>query len=243
MTADNVRSRVPAQELIPAEEAETPKIEFSDMIGADGDASVDEDSPAPLAIYSDKPSFNPEDVTPPMLKLMQPLSPAVVEGSARGGQWELQGFAAADSLTIVPISFARRREYRAPDDPVLACASFDGETGEGTPGGICADCPMNKWTGEGKNRRGPQCQFMYSYMVYAVELDSVAIINFRRTGLGVGRTLNSMVNRAGMAAIAVKLESKLQSNSKGSFYIPKITPIQGEEAQNAVAKAKALLGA
>lgn len=203
----------------------------------------DESEAAPLSIYSERPVFNPEDITPPVMKLLQALSPDVVEGNGKAGQWSLSGFPAKDALTIVPVSFARRREYRAEDEPILACVSFDGETGEGTPGGLCADCPMNKWTGEGKNRKGPQCVFMYSYMAYIQEYDTIALINFKRTGLSVGRSLNSIVARSGMKAVAVTLQSKLQSGGKGSYYIPQIVPVTGEVAATAISKARAMLGA
>ena len=204
---------------------------------------MDGESSAPLSVYSEKPVFNPEDITPPILKLLQALSPDVVEGNAKAGQWSLSGFDPAESVTIVPISFARRREYRADNEPIVACASFDGETGEGTPGGICADCPMNKWTGEGKNRKGPACVFMYSYMVYVSEFDSVALINFKRTGLGVGRSLNSLVSRSAMGAIAVKLLSKLQTGGRGSYYIPQIQPLKPEDAVSPITGARKILGA
>lgn len=202
----------------------------------------EEDSSAPMEIYQERPAFNPEDITPPIIKLLQALSPDVVEGSAKAGTWFMSGFSPEPVLTIVPISFARRREYRMEDEPMIACASFDGETGEGTPGGICADCPMNKWTGEGKSRKGPACVFMYSYMVYVQEYDTIALINFKRTGLGVGRTLNSIVARSGMKAVAVKLQAKLQSSNKGTYYIPQILPMTAEASGEPVAKAKAMLG-
>lgn len=205
-------------------------------------APAEEEYDAPLSIYSEKPTFNPEDITPPIMKLLQALSPEVVEGNAKAGKWLLSGFEAADAVTIVPISFARRREYRAEDEPMLACASYDGETGEGTPGGVCADCPMNKWTGEGKNRKGPQCVFMYSYMVYVKEFDTIVLINFKRTGLGVGRTLNGIVARMGIRQVAVTLKSKLQTGGRGSYYIPQILPLSGEEAAEAIQSAKSLLG-
>lgn len=219
---------------------------FEGMIeGTDAEQALepmDGESSAPLSVYSEKPVFNPEDITPPILKLMQALSPDVVEGSAKSGQWVLTGFDPQESVTIVPISFARRREYRADNEPIVACASFDGETGEGTPGGICADCPMNKWTGEGKTRKGPACVFMYSYMVYVAEFDSIALINFKRTGLGVGRALNSIVSRSAMGQLAVRLQSKLQTGGRGSYYIPQILPLKPEAAVAPIDAAKKMLG-
>lgn len=220
------------------------QLSFNGMLESEGTEIIptDEESSAPLSVYSDRPAFLPEDITPPILKLLQALSPEVVEGAAKAGVWALAGFTPASTVTIVPISFARRREYRPEGEQLLACASYDGETGEGTPGGFCHECPMNKWTGEGKNRKGPQCVFMYSYMVYIVEFETVALINFKRTGLGVGRSLNSIVARSGMKSVAVQLGSKLQTGGKGSYYIPQLLPMSPADMTAPVEKARKFLG-
>lgn len=201
-----------------------------------------DDSVAPITIYSSEAKFNPEDITPPVLKLMQGLSPEVQDGSARPGQWSLSGYEPKEALTIVPLSYAKRREYRDPDTNVITCTSYGGEFGQGTPGGTCADCPMNKWTGEGKNRRGPQCVFMYSYMVYIAEYDTGAILNFKRTGLAVGRSLNSAVNRLGFGRVVVKISGKIQTGGKGTYYIPQLVPISGEAGNEPLQKAVTYFG-
>lgn len=205
-------------------------------------AIPDEDSAAPMTVYSSVVQFNPEDITPPVLKLMQGLSPEVQEGAARPGQWSLSGYPPSDSLTIVPLSYARRREYRDPDTNVISCVSYGGENGQGTPGGTCADCPMNKWTGEGKSRRGPQCVFMYSYIVYIAEYDTGAILNFKRTGLSVGRSLNSAVSRMGFGHVVVKISGKIQTGGKGTYYIPQLVPITGEGVNDPLTHAAIYLG-
>lgn len=196
-----------------------------------------------LSLYSSKPIFDASDIQPPVLKLLQALSPDVTEGSGKAGQWNLSGFSNADKLTVVPISFAKRREYRNDDTFQLECTSYDGEVGEGTPGGLCMGCPMNTWTKEGSRNVGPKCQFIYSYMVFVKEFDTVAVINFKRTALGVGRTLNSIVARTGMLNCAITLGSKLTQAKKGSYYVPTVTPVLDEvESSAAMAKAKSLLG-
>jgi len=233
---------------VPAPEPTQPSV-FDDMVGGEIPADVDTtaistefETAGPLEIYTNQPDFHPEDITPPVIKLLQALSPDVIEGSGRAGQWVLSGFDPQPVMNVVPISFARRREYREEDSPVISCISYDGENGEGDPGGVCADCPMNKWTGEGKSRHGPLCMFMYSYMVYVKEYDTVAVINFKKTGLSVGRALNSIVARSGMGNVAVVMSAKLQQGGKGSYYVPVVQPIPASAAMEVLQSAKAFLG-
>jgi len=101
---------------------------------------------------------------------------------------------------------------------------------------------MNKWTGEGKKRQGPQCVFMYSYMMYIADFDNGGILNFKRTGLAVGRSLNSLVSRQGFGNVVVKISSKIQTGGKGTYYIPQLTPLNGEEAENIKDRARSFIG-
>lgn len=224
------------------------QMSFDAMLGDEEKTSLivpepeDEDAIVPVSAYSDKPMFAAEDITPPMLRLMQGLSPEVQEGNAKPGQWVLSGYDPKDTIVAVPIAYARRRQYRDPDTNNIACESFDGEMGVGNPGGVCADCPMNKWTGEGKKRQGPQCVFMYSYMVYIDEFDNGAILNFKRTSLAAGRSLNSLVSRQGFGNTVVKISSKLQSGAKGNYYIPQLVPMSGEDANEVRNHAKTFIG-
>lgn len=227
---------------------ENEQLSFDGMLGEEEEKTSlvpvedEEDALVPVSAYSARPEFDPDDITPPMLRLMQGLSPEVQEGDAKPGQWVLTGFEPKDSIIAVPIAYAKRREYRDPDTDTISCRSFDGETGEGDPGGICADCPMNKWTGEGKKRQGPKCVFMYSYMMYAHDFDAGCILNFKRTGLAAGKSLNSLVSRRGFGDVVVKITSKLQTGGKGSYYIPQLAPISGEIAEEARLKAASYLG-
>lgn len=200
---------------------------FEGMMDSDSKdlAIPDEEASAPLDIYTSQPSFTMEDIAPPMLKLLQGLSPEVSDGTGSPGQWALAGFDPKEDMVVVPISFARRREYRDPDTFALMCKSFDGETGHGEPGGSCADCPMNKWN----DGRPPKCQFMYSYVMYCADYQAGGIVNFKRTGLAAGKALNSIMSRRGFGNVALILGSKKQSGKKGSYYIPQLRPMDAEE--------------
>ena len=211
---------------------------FAGMIDDDNTTPEVEESAAPLAVYStNTANFSPEDIAPPMIKLMQGLSPEVQEGAARPGNWVLSGFDPTEVLTMVPLSYARRREFRNEDTNAIDCRSWDGETGEGNPGGFCMGCPMNQWTGEGKSRKGPSCVFMYSYMMYVVEFDSVGVMNFKRTGLATGKVLNTIVARTGFGKTVIRATSKMNSSGKGSYYIPQVFQVTGVGVEEVLAKA------
>jgi len=197
---------------------------FEDMVNK-GSELMPVEEEASLDIYTNQPKFTIEDIAPPMLKLLQGLSPEVQDGIGVSGQWVLAGFDPKDDLTIVPVSFARRRELRDEDTFALVCKSYDGETGKGEPGGSCADCPMNKWI-DGKP---PKCQFMYSYVMYVSDYQAGGIVNFKRTGLAAGKALNSIMSRRGFGNVAVILASKKQAGKKGTYYIPQLRPLDSEE--------------
>jgi hypothetical protein len=215
---------------------------FDDMIDdkaivpADEDEAVDEG--AAMAVYSSNPEFNPSDITPPVLKLLQGLSAEVQDGSGKPGQLTLSGYDPQDELTLVPVSFARRRELRDVDTGAILCQSFDGEVGVGDPGGECATCPLNKWTEENGHRRPPQCQFMYSYIMYIVEYHAGAILNFKRTALPIGRSLNSIMARRGFGNVAVKISGKSKQGKRGSYFIPQLSPLPPEDEEAAIEEAK-----
>ena len=201
-------------------------------------ADVEAESSAivPVSTYSNETTFSSDDIAPPLLRLAQGLSPEVQEGTAKPGQWLLSGFDPRQSVTIVPLAFARRRELRDEDNQIL-CSSQDAVTGEGSPGGSCAACPMNMWTGDGKNRRPPQCSFFYSYMVYIMEHDSLAVINFKRTALGTAKMLNSAVSRKGFGNLALTLTGKAQTGKRGSYYTPQITNAPADVTEIAIGMA------
>lgn len=217
--------------------------DFDSMIdNQDAMVPYEDESSAPITTYTSQDVFSMDDMTPPMLRLGQGLSPEVQEGAAKPGQWLFSGYPPCDVLHIVPLGFAKRRECRDVDGIGLMCTSSDAITGEGEPGGTCAGCPMNVWSGEGKNRRPPQCTFYYSYMVYVHEHDTLAIVNFKKTGLNTARMLNSIVHRKGFGQVAIFLSSKSKSGSRGSYQIPQIAPVSDDIATPIIASAQAFMG-
>ena len=198
-------------------------------------ANIEDEQPAgSMAIYNDKPSFTADDITPPMIRLAQGLTQEVQSGTAKPGQWLIPGCEPFDSVTVVPLMFAKRRENRDDEGHVL-CMSNDSIHGIGDPGGSCEQCVKNQWVNKDKGKNTPpECTFIYSYIVYAVEADTNVLLQFKRTSIGIGRMMNAMVAQHGFRNVAISLESNQSSGKKGTYFMPKIAPISGEKASEAL---------
>ncbi len=172
-----------------------------------------------LANFSTVPDFGVEDISMPILRLAQGLTSEVQNGEAKPGQWLLTGFSPSDTLNIIPLAYSRRRTLRAEEGGAVMCAAHDGTTGSGTPGGDCTKCSKNVWSEDEKgNRHPPECVFSYLYTVYVVEHNTIAMIDFRRTSIQAGKTLNLMTLQRGFGKFAAILSSQKQTGKRGSFY-------------------------
>lgn len=192
-----------------------------------------------LALFAQSAPLTTSDVQIPRIRLMQGLSDEVTNGHAKIGQIILTGFPPVDTLTVIPVGFQRRRELREQNTFSLLCRSTDGEVGVGYPGGSCAVCPMATWTGEGDQRTPPACSFMYTYLVYAPEVGSLALLDFKKTTLQVGKVLNTIVMQRGLRNFSVVLGSTRATSKKGAYYVYTVTP----EQVNSAAVAKVLANA
>ncbi len=200
----------------------------------EGQASVQ------LANFSNSVDFGSEDIVIPRIKLAQQMTAEVVEGSAKFGQWILTGYDAADELTVVPLLFARNRSLRDDAGAVL-CRSTDGAFGVGDPGGECAKCPMTQWK---ENASGanfpPPCVFSYNYICYVVEYGAMGMMEFKRTSMNAGKTVNTICAQRGIGNFALKLKSTQSKSKKGTYASPIVQPIVVDP--EVLAQAKAFLG-
>lgn len=213
---------------------------FDDMAEGLADRPEGPTEGGALSLYSgQQPEFSREDVMMPFLRLAQGLSAEVQNGVAHPGQWLLQGFDPADTITIVPLMFARMRELRDEDTREVLCFSKDSYQGEGEPGGECAACPLNQWQGEKGAKTPPECTFMYAYVTYVVEHDALATLRFQRTSIKAGKMLNTVVAQRGLGRFGVELSSSSQSGRKGTYSIPVINPVSLDEEVLAAAVSKA----
>ena len=195
-----------------------------------------------MAAYSTAPAIDASDVFIPKLRLAQGLTTEVQNGYAKPGQWLISGEDPMDKVVIVPLMMNRRRELRdADENRQVVCRSFDSLKGVGDPGGDCATCPMAKWTqGKGKNAKNsaPACNFIYSYVVYIVDLDTVTIHEFSRTSIAAGKMLNTMTLQRGLGTFACELSSNASKGPRGTFSSPVVNGAKVTDKILAAAKSK-----
>lgn len=213
--------------------SEFKQLSFDEMAGgevpdaqelAEIEATQEKASGLALASFSSAPAMDAEDVFIPRLRLAQGLTSEVQSGEAKPGQWIVTGYPAADELTIVPLMFNRHRELTDDDFKVL-CKSTDAMVGVGVPGGDCSACPMNQWMDGTKGKRiPPKCTFAYAYIVYVVETHSIAMVDFKRTSIQAGKTLNTMTIQRGLGNFAAILRSGSKSGTKGAYYTATVSP-------------------
>jgi len=214
---------------------------FDNMVGSEGEIErEDEHTGIQLANFNTGADFMSEDLMIPRLRLMQGLSTEVQDGSANPGQWVLSGYEPENDIIAVPLMFARNRSFRDSEGAVL-CRSKDAITGEGEPGGECESCINNQWMdGPNGSRVPPLCVFSYVYIVYVVNFQTLALIEFRRTSINAGKMLNTIVAQRGLGNFAVKMRSSKQTGKRGVFYQAVVQPASVED--DVLLQAKALVG-
>jgi hypothetical protein len=206
---------------------------FDKMVGGEGDLLAPEEAEEhqtgiALANFSSHLDMDSSDLMIPRLRLTQGLTQEVQDGTATPGQWVMSGYDAKPEVTIVPILFARNRTLRDQEGSIL-CRSFDALTGKGEPGGVCETCVMNQWSDGDKGARvPPKCAFSYVYIVYVKEFETMALVEFRRTSIQAGKTLNTIAAQRDLGNFAVKLKSSKQTGKRGTFYQMVVQPVQAE---------------
>jgi hypothetical protein len=217
---------------------------FDESVETDDTVEVLDDSSTPqtaLSTYSAVPQLDASDLFIPKLRIGQGLSAEVAAGDAKIGDWLMTGSEAMKSCTVVPLLMTRRRELRDTDERAVVCRSADSVRGVGSPGGDCASCAMNQWVMNKKKGKNdpPACIFIYSYMVYIVDVKELAVLEFYRTSVAAGKLLNTIILQKGLGNFGVKLGSQLTSGPKGNYAQPTVVATKIDDKTLAAAKAKA----
>lgn len=171
--------------------------------------------------YDSNPTFERNEVNVPRLKLGQPITKEVVDGNATAGQWILPGYPSQDEIVVVPLAMSRARELRDGEQKLL-CSSPDAKIGKGIPGGECAKCPMAEWTprpGGGVNLP-PQCDFIYSYVVYIPEHQTMALLDFRKTTINIAKFINTVAQGKRFKNFGIRLRSDKTTKGRNSWFSP-----------------------
>lgn len=188
-----------------------------------------------LAMYSSNVELDQNDIVWPRLKLIQGISPDVMAGTAKPGQWVIAGNEAQNELTIVPMLFQKRRE-RFDRDFNRLCSSNDAKVGIGDPGGRCDTCPMAQFTGQRGQRKAPECALVYSYLVWVVELSTVAMLDFKKTAAPIGKLVNTVAAQKGLGNFMLKLGHRQQSSKAGAYMVPSVQPVAADKDVLAAAR-------
>lgn len=187
--------------------------------------------------YASVPEFDSEDLIMPRLRLAQGLTTEVQEGDARPGDWVLNGYDAVEEVVIVPLLYAKVRAKRVADGQV-ECYSPNAIIGIGTPGNMCAQCPLSQWTPDPDgtlDTRGqirnlpPRCTLAYSYYCWSVTHEAAVVVEFKRTAEAMAKGVNTLIATRGLGNFAIKLVSK-RGEGRGAYHVPVATRVDvGED--------------
>jgi hypothetical protein len=216
-------------------------MDLDDLAGSDEEGVHEGTAAVNVGAYTSTPQFTADEVDLLRLRLAQGLSAEVQEGTAKPGQWLITGYDPEDVVTVVPLLFARRREYRPdPDTRAIQCRSEDGETGKGNPGGLCMTCQFANWTPDprvaGKNNP-PQCTPITSYIGYSITHGEIVSLSFSRTSSGAAKFINFIISTRGMGNFAVDLKTQQKKSARGSFYVPTVSIVDVDPSEIKAARA------
>ncbi len=193
-----------------------------------------------IGAYSSAPDIGTDDVELLRLRLLQGLSTEVQEGTGHPGEWAVTGHDPTVAATVIPMMYAKRREYRSTDeDRNLLCKSDNGVVGEGTPGGLCGSCKLAQWTkNEAKGKNDPPlCTPIHSYLGYSLTHNEIVQLNLSRTSAAAAKMLNFAILSRKMGNFAVKLTSQANKTNRGSYFTPVISVTAVSKNDLSLAKA------
>lgn len=154
----------------------------------------------------------------PRARLAQGLTSEVLEGIAQAGQWILPGGKIVPEIsgTIVGTRKTRILWDRTEQKATIACRSFDGVTGQGNPGGLCAECVLSQW----QDDTPPRCTLSYEYLVNTTDGTPVVISISTRSGAQTIGQLNLALRMRGQ--IDATFRSTLVVKGSRKYYVPTV---------------------
>jgi hypothetical protein len=234
------------------ETAEVAPIDFADAVQA-GEATAlnaseqsaivpigENEVAASARVYSEFLDFDVEDMSIPRLRIASGQSQEVTDRKALPGQFLFPDAQAVDELEIVIIATNQFRRYQieAPGgNRVELCKSHDARIGIGQPGGVCARCPLSQW-GERNSVTGkseqPPCSEGWSYQIYSLTHESMAVWDLIRTGIPAARKINMSLKMRKYRNFVVRVTSEQRTGPSGKYYVPVVEtrPITREERQH-----------
>lgn len=171
-------------------------------------------------------NVTPEDIKMPVIKLMQGISPMVMEGEARAGEWVIERKPSKTiTVTVHGIARTQKRRIRDGDQTNVVCTAHAplGQRlqGVGDPGLACANCEFSKWwEDDAGNRKPPLCTEGYEMLV-ETQGGKFALMQFERTALTAGKEVCTIVAQNGGRPTSVTFSSELTQRGSNRYYTPK----------------------
>ena len=185
-----------------------------------------------------------EDFIPPRVKIVQAMSDERSAGVDEGSFYNtLTSEDYGPVLTFIPIGTfknrillvrsERRKDMNAAlkkagipvignDVEGLACRSLDMQSGRGTPGVACGECPLSQWTGD-DGMTPPLCSETYN--VTAInDAGDLIILGFSKSSAKVGKRMFSMMRLTSGKPWKAQYEAHTieQSGKQGRYMVPVI---------------------
>ena len=177
-----------------------------------------------------KDNIQQEDLLIPRVKLLQFLSPEVIDdkNELKAGMFvnSLTGGFLGETVDFIALNTAisRIKWVSKEINSGIDCISLDGSTG--SRHGDCKKCKFMEWQeGEKGERIAPACnRFMNYPSLLLPELAALVMVSFTRTSTKTGKKLSSLISqRPGDTFLwKYRLSSELIDGEKGKYYIYKI---------------------
>lgn len=171
------------------------------------------------------------DLRLPRIRLAQGLTPEVMDGKAKGGDWLLPTGEVVQVLPAQLLGMKKSRQRRTGEQRDLVCSSADAQYGVGDPGIECAVCPFSQWTGS-RNAPGgskpPECTMFYDYLVqYVLDgVQGVAVLQLsEKSSQNVAGNFNTYL-RAHGSGVQVNLGSEQVVKGTRRYFVPRIQGVR-----------------
>ncbi len=173
-----------------------------------------------------------EDLTIPYLKILQGMSPEVMDGDGKPGQLvnSLTGYTYPEELYFIPLMFTKRRIFwydrNDKENTGMRCASINSkvpDTGK-KYSAVCGNCQYAQW---GQGGEPPQCSVIFSFPSLVLMLpegeegNKLISTSFTKTSMKAGKKLLSLASLASgdLFDNVYKLSTKKETNDDGTYYI------------------------
>lgn len=182
-----------------------------------------------------------EDRILPRLKLLQALSPEVLDKKGSPGEFvnSISGENFGSEVSFIPLFWRKSRILWIPreDGGGIRCRSFDGRTS--SAGENCLSCENRLWKTEGKERIQPEC-VSFINLITLVQGNPVAI-SFGKTSYSAGKKFINLVTLKGVDIFSFlyTLISQETTTEKGRFYIMRIDDPLKKPGDEILGKAEA----